>query len=53
MILIILGIILIFVGVLCAGVSILFWPLIVVGVIGFLAYKAGKKKGVNDNEHNN
>lgn len=52
MILIILGIILIFVGVLCAGVSILFWPLIVVGTIGFLAYKAGKKKGGN-NEHNN
>jgi hypothetical protein len=45
MILIILGILLIFVGVLCAGVSLVFWPLIVVGAVGFLAYKAGKKKG--------
>lgn len=53
MILIILGIILIFTGVLCAGVSILFWPLIVVGAIGFLAYKAGKKKGGVNNESDN
>jgi len=50
MILIALGIILIFVGVLCAGISILFWPLIVVGIIIFLAYKAGKRGG-NKNEH--
>ena len=45
MILIMLGVLLIFVGVTCAGVSLVFWPLIVVGAIGLLAYKAGKKKG--------
>lgn len=48
MILIILGIMFIFGGVLTLGVGIIAWPVILVGVIAYLAYKAGAKKKGGD-----